>query len=264
MLPNLLIAGAQKSGTTWLHRMLRHHPDVFMTRTKELGFFSDPSHRGDETALAAYEKHFARARRARWRGESTPQYFWCRGERPWSPPVRSIEPADFVAEVLGDSLERVLVVLRDPVSRAVSAYHHNNGRGRVAEGQGIFDCPTSMGLVDLGLYSVHWQHWVGVLGEDRMRVYLYDDLAARPEQFLATVMTDLGLEATPDVLEAARPDRTVHGRSPLQVAPTLPASDLDRLLELYEPEIAWVEQLTGRALPGWRDRDALVATLTPS
>ena len=261
MLPNLLIAGAQKGGTTWLHKMLRHHPDVFMTRKKELGFFSDPSLHADPAALANYEAHFARAGDARWRGESTPHYFWHRGERPSSPPVRAIEPADFVAEVLGDSLERVLLVLRDPVSRAVSAYHHNNTRGRVRAGQGIFDCPPDLGLIDLGLYSVHWRHWAAALGEERLTVHLYDDLAADPHRFLTTVMTDLGLPVAPEMMAAARPGRTIHGRRTPKVAPTLPASDLDRLLELSEPEIEWVERHTGRSLPGWRDRDALVAAL---
>ncbi|MGZ5400048.1 MAG: sulfotransferase family protein [Nocardioides sp.] len=260
MRPNFLIAGAQKSGTTWLHQMLRHHPDVFMSKPKELGFFSDPSHHGDPAALATYEQHFAKAGSARWRGESTPHYFWHRGDRPWSPTVRTIEPADFVAEVLGDSLERVLLLLRDPVTRAVSAYHHNNARGRVPAGQGIFDCPASMGLVDLGLYSVHWRHWASALGEERLKVYLYDDLAADPQGFLATVMTDLGLHAAPEMMEAARPSRIIHGRRDHQVTPTLPQSDLDRLLGLYEPEIAWVERHTGRSLPAWRDREALVTS----
>lgn len=261
MLPNLLIAGAQKSGTTWLHRMLGHHPDVFMTKVKELGFFSNPAHHGDPAALADYEQHFAQAGDARWRGESTPHYFWHRGDRPWSPPVRSIEPAEFVDDVLGSRLERVLLVLRDPVSRAVSAYHHNNARGRVRAGQGIFDCPLAMGLVDLGLYPVHWQHWAGVLGEERLTVYLYDDLAADPGEFLVRVMTDLGLEVSPEVLDAARPDRTIHGGRPPQVPPRVPPADLERLLEISEPAITWVEQHTGRSLPSWRDLDTLVAAL---
>lgn len=261
MLPNLLIAGTQKGGTTWLHKMLRHHPDVFMTQRKELSFFSNPSHHGDPAALAAYEENFAMAGNARWRGESTPHYFWHRGKRPSSPPVRDVEPADFVAEVLGSDLERVLLLLRDPVSRTVSAYHHNNAAGRVLAGQGIFDCPLALGLVDLSLYSVHWRHWADVVGEERLSVYLYDDLANHPRKFLATVMRELGLSVAPGVLDAARPHRTIHGRKAPQVVPTLPVADIDRLLELTEPEVAWVENQTGRSLPAWRDRDALVAAL---
>ncbi len=261
VLPNLLIAGAQKSGTSWLHQMLRRHPDVFMTKPKELNFFSNPAHHGDPAVLAAYEQHFAKAGNARWRGESTAHYFWHRGDRPFSPPVRPIEPADFVAEVLGDGLERVLILLRDPVSRAVSAYHHNNTRGRIRAGQGIFDCPPDMGLVDLGLYSTHWQHWATVLGEHRLTMYVFDDLAAHPREFLTKVLGDLGLHVAPEFLDSARPERTIFGRRPAQVVPTLPVSDIDRLLELTEPEIAWVERHTGRSLPAWRDRDALVSAL---
>lgn len=261
MLPNLLIAGAQKSGTSWLHRMLRFHPDIFMTELKELQFFSNPAYLGDPAALAAYEQHFAEAGDARWRGESTAAYFWHRGSRPSSPPVRAVEPADFVAEVLGNELERVLLLLRDPVSRTVSAYHHNNAAGRVRAGQGIFDCPATMGLVDLSLYSVHWRHWASALGEQRLKVYLFDDLAGRPRKFLATVMGDLGLHVARDVLDLARPRRTIHGRKVPQVLPKLPVADIDRLLELSQPEIAWVERHTGRSLPAWRNRDALVAAL---
>lgn len=261
MLPNLLIAGAQKSGTTWLHRMLDFHPGAFMSKPKELAFFNDPSRRGDPAALAAYEAHFAGSEDARWRGESTPHYFWHRGDRPWSPPLRAIEPAEFVAEVLGDDLERVVLILRDPVSRAVSAYHHNNNRGRVAAGQGIFDCPPSLGLIDLSLYDIHWEHWARTLGAERLTVYLYDDLASDPAQFLTTVLADLGLEAVPEVLDAARPDRTIHGAKAPLVPPTLPASDLERLLRISEPTIAWVEEHTGRSLPAWRDLDALVEAL---
>ena len=235
-----------------------------MTKTKELGFFSNPALHGDAEALAAYEQNFAEAADARWRGESTPHYFWHRGNRPWSPPVRSIEPADFVADVLGNGLERVLLLLRDPVSRAVSAYHHNNSRGRVRVGQGIFDCPPSMGLVDLSLYAVHWEHWVGTLGAERLTVYLYDDLVADPRRFLMTVMTDLELDVAPELLDAARPERTIHGGKPPRVPPTLPTADLERLLEISEPTIAWVERHTGRSLPTWRDCDALKVAVADS
>ena len=41
MLPNFLIIGAMKSGTTSLHRYLNSHPQVFMSKIKELDFFTE-------------------------------------------------------------------------------------------------------------------------------------------------------------------------------------------------------------------------------
>ncbi len=37
-LPNFLIIGAQKSGTTWLWNEIRQHPDIFMPEHKELHY----------------------------------------------------------------------------------------------------------------------------------------------------------------------------------------------------------------------------------
>ena len=51
VLPNLIIIGAMKCGTTALHRYLGLHPDVAMSEPKELNFFCGPerpSGQGDE------------------------------------------------------------------------------------------------------------------------------------------------------------------------------------------------------------------------
>ena len=41
MYPDFLIVGAQKAGTTWLHRNLRAHPQVWMPHDKELHYFDE-------------------------------------------------------------------------------------------------------------------------------------------------------------------------------------------------------------------------------
>ena len=57
--PNFLIIGAQKAGTTWLHRMLNQHPDIFFPEQKELHHFSNQD-RAIFWGLKGYvEKYFA-------------------------------------------------------------------------------------------------------------------------------------------------------------------------------------------------------------
>src|SRR5690348_17021002 len=69
-LPNLLIIGAAKAGTTSLHDYLSEHPDIFMSKHKELRFF-DPESRwrlGVEWYKSNFDSRFA------INGESSPRY----------------------------------------------------------------------------------------------------------------------------------------------------------------------------------------------
>lgn len=258
--PNLLIAGAQKGGTTWLHANLAHHPDVFMSAKKEINFFNNPRHPGDDHAWLTYLEHFAAAGPVAWRGESTPHYFWHQVPGPFSPEPTGHDTARFIAESLAEV--RVLVLLRDPVSRAVSAYHHNNYMGRVPEGHGLFRLPPSMGLVDLGFYSRHWAHWSEALGADRLTAFVYDDLAADPDAFLRSVLTALQLDTeVPEFWESARRSK-VNRRRRAEVPATISPQEVAALHELYRDEVGFVEDLLGRDLSAWRDLDALIARHT--
>src|SRR5262245_16590302 len=89
MLPNFLLIGAEKSGTTSIHNHLRAHPEVFMARVKEPLFFAFEGQPlnfrgpGDEefnrrpvTALDDYQALFAGAERYRAVGESSATYLY--------------------------------------------------------------------------------------------------------------------------------------------------------------------------------------------
>lgn len=117
MLPNLIIIGAQKCGTSSLHYYLDLHPHIFMSRQKELNFFT-PDDNG-KRGLAWYETHFARAGRARVRGESSPHYT----NDPLAPGV----PARMHA-ILPEA--RLIYIVRDPIDRTLSHYHHWVAEGR--------------------------------------------------------------------------------------------------------------------------------------
>ncbi|MEM7284699.1 MAG: sulfotransferase [Pseudomonadota bacterium] len=112
--PNFLIVGAAKSGTTSLHAYLNHHPDVFLPETKEPSFFVAPevAHRIPTwiESEADYDALFASAGSAAARGEASVLYlyFW-----------RQAIPR--VLKKLG-SQTKIIVILRNPIDRAMSAY----------------------------------------------------------------------------------------------------------------------------------------------
>src|SRR5512144_852419 len=72
LLPTFIGIGAQRAGTTWAYNCLAEHPDVFMTRKKELHFFYVNYDRG----LEWYKAQFRDAGTRTARGEITPDYMY--------------------------------------------------------------------------------------------------------------------------------------------------------------------------------------------
>jgi hypothetical protein len=114
-LPDFLVVGAQKSGTTSLFHYIQQHPQVLENRSKEIHFFDKYFYEG----VAWYRSHFpiyAKIGTKSLVGEATP-YYLC---HPHSP--RRIH------ELLPDV--RMIAVLRNPAERAISHYFHEVKKGR--------------------------------------------------------------------------------------------------------------------------------------
>jgi hypothetical protein len=106
-LPDLLVIGAQRCGTSTLYRHLGRHPGVAPSVRKEVEYFSRRFGRGE----AWYRAHFALAAGARRLAfEATPDYLFH--------PLAAARAAQLVPDA------RLVVMLRDPAARAWSHYHH--------------------------------------------------------------------------------------------------------------------------------------------
>jgi hypothetical protein len=259
-LPNLIIAGVQKAGTSWLHRRLAQHPDFFMSTPKELAYFHRPDLIASPDAWAEYLSAFEGSAGHRWRGESTPNYFHS-GGGPFSPAERA-DTANEMARMLGDDLH-VIVSLRDPVSRAISAYWHQFRMGRLDLSESIFRQPDHYSLIDFGLYRRHYEHWSKAVGSDRLHVVLHDDLVADPRGFLSQVLATISTpEPEPDVWSeedlAERVNDPAWLRQFRQTRNPITSIEVAALLEIFADDISFVEELLGRSLDAWRDVDALI------
>src|SRR6478735_3213389 len=240
--------------------MLARHPDIAMSERKELNYFNLP----EDAFHADWDRYLDNWTGAteRWRGESTPHYFW------YSQPPFGVrgqpDIAKRIAEKLGDDVT-VLLMLRDPVSRAVSSYWHNFSKKRFDPATAsILRLPPQMGVVDLGFYRRHHTHWTEVLGPDRIHTMLYDDLVADPRALIVQALGAIGASAAVTAFwESIDPYQRIHEKAWVkryrEQRRTFTAAEIAALLELYRDDIAYVEGLTGRALPAWRDLDALIA-----
>jgi hypothetical protein len=123
-LPNFLIVGAAKCGTTTLHYLLSKNPDIFMAKQKELKFFCCPeidkqiNGKGASRALNnrvrcinEYKKHFKDAASFNAVGEISPHYLYY-----YTNSIKRIH------KHLGDI--PIFIILRNPVDRAFSLYSH--------------------------------------------------------------------------------------------------------------------------------------------
>lgn len=116
VLPNFLIVGAMKAGTSWLAYNISHHPDVFVPK-EELHFFNWQSNFAKGRGW--YEQQFAGGAGKKAIGEKTAGYLLGRPE------------PSFIKAYL-DSDVKIIAVLRDPVTRAVSQINHHIRYGDIS------------------------------------------------------------------------------------------------------------------------------------
>ena len=119
MLPSVVVVGAQRSGTTTLFRMLEAHPHLVRpTQDKGTGSFDDNHHRGRRW----YRAHFPLRLTGRLLGGPDAMAFECSGYYLFHPLA-----AERIAAELPEA--HVVVLVRDPVERAMSAHRHELARG---------------------------------------------------------------------------------------------------------------------------------------
>jgi hypothetical protein len=184
-LPNFLIIGAMKSGSTTLHGHLRRHPDVFLTAYKEPEFFV--AEKNWSRGVEWYQRLFAEAGSALAVGESSTSYTKYT-EFPGVP--------ERIASLIPDV--RLVYILREPVDRMVSMYHHQVLTGR--ESRPIDDALLTDPLyLGPSLYAANMRRYMGWFPRDQLHVMFTDDLAQDPGESVRRVSRFLGVDDGPTV-----------------------------------------------------------------
>ena len=177
-LPNFLIVGAQKAGTTWLAASLGAHPDAFVCPEKELYFFTREYERG----IDWYARHFRDGAEFALRGEATPGYL----SDPRAP------------ERIHACLEDVKLIasLRHPVDRAYSAFWHHLTKGRLARGSRFSEALESdaFEIRSRGRYAEALERYFALFSSDALHVVVFEEMVARPEASLRECCRFLGVD----------------------------------------------------------------------
>jgi len=160
--PDFLIIGAQKCATSWLHHQLRQHGELFLPEEKDVEFFSY-SENLTPGVFGRWLERFECEQPAKRTGDTNAAYFWTETGSPWSIRLDGFNRhiPETVQAYLGDEVQ-LIIGLRDPVDRAISAYLHHIHHGAVSPEQPILDIDEPLGIVDMGFYALHLKNWLKV------------------------------------------------------------------------------------------------------
>jgi hypothetical protein len=254
-LPDVLVIGAQRSGTSSLYRALGGHPGAAPSFRKEVEYFSRYHARGEDW----YRAHFPLAAGwGRWRVafEATPDYLLH--------PLAATRAAALVPEAA------LVVLLRDPVARAWSHHRHMVRLGYEAldfeDALAAEDDRLAPDLARLaedpdhdpkgllrysyaarGRYSGQLARWLDVYPRDRLLVVRSEDLFAAPAPTLARIAAHVGL-APRDPWPPLANVSAGHG-DPGPAAMTDAARE--RLAAAFATEPAALAALLGPDAPRW-------------
>jgi hypothetical protein len=243
-LPDAVILGAKKSGTTSLHNYLVQHPGVIEPLRKEVHYFDVNLERGERW----YRAHFGREGEPGLNLDSSPYYLF--------------HPA--VPQRLHALLPqaRLIVLLRDPVRRAYSHYWHERDKGRetlsfegaiAAEAGRLGDAEQRLADGTLersrehqhfsylarGRYAEQLERWFAVFPQGQFLVLSFEDLAREPLAVLNRTLDFLGLPRAASVSLEARNTRSY---------PSLADATAALLREYFAPHNQRLEALLGRSM----------------
>ena len=202
-LPDFLVAGVPKAGTTAVHAALSAHPGLFMSPVKEPKFFltdgPPPATGGPGDKLTyrehiwqrdKYEELFAAAPPGALRGESTPLYLY---DRAALRRIRAMIPA-----------AKLIVIVRDPVERAHSNWTHLWSAGLEPLGDFVRACAEEQRRIaagwasfwhytGLGRYGAQLSYAFSIFPRDQVLVLRYRLLVDAPALALDEICAFLGV-----------------------------------------------------------------------
>lgn len=269
--PDFILVGAQRAGTTWLHRVLEGHPAIWVPPIKELHYFDDPVNR----------RYFAHLRQRLVRGLAGRRllsswdlrYFLGRRDDDW---YRSLfDPGRRRGKVTGEATPayavldsagvehikavnpqvKLIFIMRDPVERMWSEAMNN---ARKSRDQRIrLSAKPNSGRVRRSRYLETINTLERHFRRDQLFYGFFDDITARPAALAAEVFRFLGV--APEGVERYLPSLALNAAA----GSSRPPAEFERTMAAIH--LPWLREMCER-FPGapeaWRDRyETLLATV---
>lgn len=273
--------GGQKCASTWIYDILDGHPEVCLSRKKELNFFSNFWDRGYDWYSGQFDNTLAK--NAKTIGEVSPLYL-----SDGDAPIRAAEYNPYM---------KIIVTFRNPIERAFSNHKHNIRQGFVSGTDLSFEAamvnnPT---YVEFGYYGKHLSNWLQYFPWGQIHVLFFEDIVAQPfetarsvyrfleiaddftspaigqksnesvavanvelAQIIDRIRNAVKSSSFPWVWDGLRflgiraVYRNFNLRDIDEAVPKMLPQTRSRLAEVYEQDIGLLEKITGRNLYSWK------------
>ncbi len=282
-LPNFIIIGAYKSGTSSLYHYLRQHPEIYMSRIKEPNYFSHEKkaelmeEEGKKVSvidsMEAYLKLFSAAGKEKAIGEASPIYL--------GSPIAAERIRQAIPEV------KLIVILRHP-AEAFYSDHNMRIRDRRQLNDDLYGRFRSLksrvkaGEMAGPMYYMQLKRYYDLFDPSRIKVYLFEDLKQDSMALVKDILKFLGVDTSysPEIkrynaggiprihkldkfaerlLAKRKVSQSPFWRNSLLKIQALNSVRLPPLsqelkaefMEIYRDDVQSLEKLIGRDLSGW-------------
>jgi len=178
-LPNIIVPGYARSGTTWLYNMFKMHPDVFVPNRKEMNYFGKNDHRG-----ISWYKDYYRNNDGKDACDISPGY------------VHRDGVAEDIKRTIPDA--KIILMLRNPVHRATSAlFRTRSDEGVVGDINELIRRQLSADptYFNNSLYSETVKKYISLFGQDNVHFAIYEDLTDEPYYYTRSILDFLNIES---------------------------------------------------------------------
>jgi len=188
---DFICVGPERSGTTWLYQCLKEHPNICVSKPKEVNFFNSSQSfwRKDligktnyDKGLKWYKKHFSYCSDKKIVGEFTPIY------------LHSPEVPERIYKNFPNV--KLIAILRNPIERFYSHYSYTKLKG-------FYKLPPieevikkEREFVEESLYFKHLQNYLRYFPRENMLVTIYEDIDKSPKAFIKEVLEFLQVNSS--------------------------------------------------------------------
>lgn len=236
-LPDFLIVGAAKSGTTSLHYYLKHHPDVFMPKVKETWFLTLMDNQNVKSPIGLensvvrevedYIKCFSKAKDGQMIGEACPGYLYT-----YNNAIRNIK------SLYGEKYKniKIIIILRNPSERAWSHFmmHRENHVEHISDMSEALKPEIitqrvknkfTFDYIGFGMYYMQVKAFIEEFPETK--IFLYDEFSKDSLKVTKEIFIFLGVDSgfVPDIevrhnisgkTRFDSLNRFIHGKYPMK------------------------------------------------
>ncbi|GAB4225919.1 MAG: sulfotransferase [Stanieria sp.] len=202
-LPNFLIIGIQKAGTTSIYNYLQEHPQIYMSPVKETNFFekdweSLPVEERNKKGIITFDDYcqlFTNVKDEIAIGEASPNYLF--HYQSSAPKIKQYLPN-----------AKLIAILRNPVERAYSDYlmHIRDAIGYRPLSEQIKHSAHKSFIIRKGFYYEPLKFYYEQFCPEQIKVFLYEDFCKQPQVIMQEMYRYLGVDDTfsPDVSKKAQ------------------------------------------------------------